>query len=347
LDRLSFEIDLGEFEAVLRQYESQPWKAAATPEVRRRQQQAAFRYVVNAFIVVLAEARNERVVALRTQWPDVARLCLNGIDLLKSDLDTAQTAVAQAALVNRLDLMNIRAQVDDAWRQVAVFANALLGVFNLEYRMTATTPAGRNTPLAFGHPTHDLFLDTSLPLVRKSERNNYRAALINYQRARRILQRAEDGAAFDTRNELRQLRQQEELYRIQQRQIELAYLTVDNSLETFRAPPAPGLQLDTATRAASLTSQLIQAQASLYQAQFNMTTIWITYLNTRLQLYRDLELMPLDYRGVWTDEIATCECPGAGSNQQPGPAAGEHATQRLPEPASLPSAAGTPDGRGN
>src|SRR5262249_15281558 len=154
--------------------------------------------------------------------------------------------------------------------------------------MDSSTPAGRATPLAFSasRTRHELILNTELPLVRLQERNNYRASLINYQRVRRILQRAEDQVAFDTRGEIRQLRLQEENYRIQQRQVELGYLTVENSLDTFRAPPDPRAVQDIATRAATLTNQLIQAQASLYRAQFAMTTIWITYLNTRLQLYR-------------------------------------------------------------
>ena len=32
----------------------------------------------------------------------------------------------------------------------------------------------------------------------------------------------------------------------------------------------------------------------------------------RLQLYRDLEYMPLSPRGVWIDEVAECDCPPAG-----------------------------------
>src|SRR5579871_4764 len=61
LSELSFEIDLGEFEAVLREYESQPWRKVTDPEAQRRQQQSRYRYVVNAFILILAEARNERI----------------------------------------------------------------------------------------------------------------------------------------------------------------------------------------------------------------------------------------------------------------------------------------------
>ena len=61
---------------------------------------------------------------------------------------------------------------------------------------------------------------------------------MNYQRSRRILQRAEDQVAFDVRGELRTLRQQEEQYRIQQRQLELAYVTIDSSLERLPCVPA-------------------------------------------------------------------------------------------------------------
>jgi hypothetical protein len=199
---------------------------------------------------------------------------------------------------------------------------------------------GLAQPLAFdAHRTRQqLIFNTQLPLVRIQERNNYRACLINFQRARRILQGAEDRLASDTRNEVRSLRQLEENYRIQQRQVELGYLAVDNSLETFTQPGASV----SAANAAALTNQLIQAQNSLYQAQFQMTTYWISYLNTRLQLYRDMELMPLDFRGVWIDDIATRECPGgAGSSEPNRPCDGGGRSARdgqRTEPKALPLA---------
>jgi outer membrane protein TolC len=354
VDTLSFEIDVGQFEKLLRDYESQPWKNEANEGVRRRQQQLSFRYVVSAFINVLIKARNERIEKVRSTWPDLAKLRVNDVDLLKADLDEAQAAVVQVALTNRLDLMNVRAQVVDAWRQLAIFANALLGTFNVAYHLDSSTPAGLAQPLAFSaaRTHHELFLNTVLPLVRTPERNNYRASLINYERARRILQRAEDAVAFDTRNEIRSLRQLEENYRIQQRQVELGYLTVENSLDTFQAPSAPGTA-STAASAFSLTNQLITAQQSLYQAQFTMTTIWINYLNTRLQLYRDMELMPLDFRGVWIDELATPESSEGGDRKQgagPGQCVGERCVpgsppraglEWLPDPEYLPPAKGT------
>jgi hypothetical protein len=107
-------------------------------------------------------------------------------------------------------------------------------------------------------------------------------------------------------------------------------MTVENALDTLQAPPSPGQAgLDVATRAASLTQQLIGAQNSLYQAHFTMTTIWINYLNTRDQLYRDMELMPLDSRGVWIDDVATCQCDSV-SDQPSGTSGNGTAGQRLP-----------------
>jgi len=343
LNDLSFEIDLGNYEKRLRYYEKQTWKKGiVAPERLARAQQLEFRYVLSVFINVLIEARNERLEQIRTTWPELARLCVNGVDLIKADLDESQAAVVQAALTNRLDLMNIRSQLVDAWRQVAIFANALLGSLNVQYHLDTSTPSGLAQPLAFdAHRTRqELILNTQLPLVRIQERNNYRACLINFQRARRILQFAEDRLASDTRNELRSLRQLEENYRIQQRQVELGYLLVENSLDTFKAPAPPGVAA-TAGNAAALTTQLIGAQNSLYQAQFNMTTFWISYLNTRLQLYRDMELMPLDYRGVWIDDIATRECPGgaAGGKADPShPCQGDGRSARdgqRPEPKAV------------
>src|SRR5947209_14368300 len=123
-----------------------------------------------------------------------------------------------------------------------------------------------------------------------TERNNYRASLIAFQRQRRATMEAEDLAILTVRGEVRQLRVLAENYRIQQRQVELAYLTVENSLDTLKAPPAAGgATQNTASAAAALTTQLLNAQSRVPTAQNSLLTVWISYLNTRLQLYRDLE----------------------------------------------------------
>jgi hypothetical protein len=353
LKELEFEGDLGDFERGLRQYEGQPWKKTLNPAIRERERIGRFRTLVNKFLQVLTEARNERIEQLRALWPKLPNLCVEGKDLLKVDLDEGHGLVARAALLNRLDLMNARAQLVDAWRQIALFANALLGTVNVAYNLTSFTPAGQAKPLAFGdhRNEHQVFINTELPLTRKVERNNYRASLIGYQRQRRVLMEAEDLAIQTTRGELRQLRVNAANFDIQKRQVELAYLTVENSLDTLNAPPAPtaagAAGVDLQTRAAALTQQLLMTQRQLYQTQLNVISVWITYLNTRLQLYRDMELMPLDSRGVWTDEYRTRDCDagdgcqpaGTGSPSRPeqpkqpaGPKPEPKRPERLPEP---------------
>jgi hypothetical protein len=373
LDDVQYDLELGSFESTLRDYEAMPWKNIVDPVRRQKEQRIAFLFLADRFIIVLGEARNERLVQLRSSWPPLPALCVDGKNLLQVDVEEAQAAVTQAALANRLDLMNVRAQLVDAWRQIAVFANSLLGAFNVQYHMDVSSPAGRAIPLAFSSNRmhNQLLLNTELPLVRKAERNNYRASLIAYQRQRRALMEAEDLVVQGVRGEVRTLRVLSENYKIQQRLVELSYLTVDSSLEIFLAPPPPapaapagqsaaGGGGSNAGTAASLTTQLLNAQRLLPQSQNQILTYWITYLNSRLQLYRDMELMPLDYRGVWIDEVATHEClpngrSGTGGCECPGPGtergAGAGAASRLPEwpvePRPNAPAAGTQGGQGH
>jgi hypothetical protein len=322
--------DLGTFERALRLYEAnyvemgKPKKPDVAGERQRIRQ---FQSVVFAWQKVMVEARDEQWAVVRASWPELPRCCVDGVDLIHDDIARAQAAGAQHALLNRLDLMNNRALVVDAWRQLAVYANALMGFFNVQYHLSANSPVAGAQPLNIGGSgnAHELILNTELPLTRIQERNNYRASLIAYQRERRALQEAEDLAVQAVRNELYLLRQYADQYRLQQRQLQLAYQTIDSSLESLEAPTAPpappGVPRTTpADGPAALTSQLLAAQRSLPMAQNALLTLWIQYLNFRLQLYRDLELMPLDARGVWIDEIRDCDC-GVGLQLPPGPAA--------------------------
>lgn len=292
------------FENALRQFESAPWeKAKNLSENVRVFDRAAF-YVLDNFIKLMSEARKERLVELYKSWPALPPIVINGENLLETDLDTAQDAVIRTALANRLDLMNAQAQVVDAWRQIRIFANALLGVFNVQYHMDASTPAGKEQPLNFDarRMQNQLIINTELPLVRKSERNNYRASLIGYERARRAMMATQDSIVQTVRFEIRQLRLLAQSYKIQQRTVDLAYPRRENSREALFGPTDPS-RTTAAGSSASLTNQLLQAQNSLVGAQNGVYQIWINYLIARQQLYRDMGRMNIDIRGVWTDDL--------------------------------------------
>ena len=324
---LEAELDLGQFERTVRAYEAQPWGKEKGP-VRDSIQAGAFRDVFNAFYKVILEGRNERLATTRTQWPTLPSLPVNGTDVLAAPLDDAYTAGIQAALSARLDLMNARGQVVDAYRQIAVQANSLQGVFNVQYNLDAATPAGGNQPFGFSgdRTLNQLTINAELPLVRRAERNNYRAALISYQRQRRTLMAFEDNIANDVRNDIRELRTLAELYRIQQRVVELGYSQVDNAQAVLLQPPIPNAPTG-AGDAAALTNQVLQAQSNLVQAQNQLYSIWVSYLTARMNLYLDLELLQLDDRGVWNDEQIT------GTDNPPRPVPADRPTgERLPAP---------------
>ena len=114
--------------------------------------------------------------------------------------DLLQAAV-RVGLEYRLDLMNNRAQLYDAWRQIRVTANALKGVLNVALTNNIYTGPYTTNPFAFLSQAKNfsLVLNAELPLVRMTERNNFRTALINYQRQRRNLMNAEDNLKIQLR----------------------------------------------------------------------------------------------------------------------------------------------------
>jgi hypothetical protein len=314
--RFSAELAVIQLERNLREFE-QPWPAAKKVQDRIDAFTERFGKVRNAVVDVLGEASNERLEILYGQWPGLPATPVDGVDLARDDLskeeiEQALDAVVAIALENRLDLMNARAQLLDSWRQVAVFANSLLGAFNVGYHMDSSTPPGEAKPFAFqpSQTRHQLFLNAELPLVRLAERNNYRAALIGYQRARRRLMAAEDLVAAQVRAEVRQLQNLARNWRIQKQSVDLQFKQVESNLEKFRAPQAPGAGQG-GQDVAGKTQQLLGAYRGLPQAQTQLLATWINYRIARQQLYLDLELLPLDPRGVWIDELSSRPNPEA------------------------------------
>jgi hypothetical protein len=311
LEETEFESDVGGLEEALRRYESQPWQGLKDEAKRRQLRATEFLILAREAQVVLVWARRERLVKLRTLWPTLPPVPLQDLNLLTADVNLAQQEAIKAALTNRVDLMNARAQVVDAWRQIRVTANALMGVLTPHYHMDVTTPIGGSHALAFSSAgtNQSLTINAQLPLNRVAQRNVYRTAVINYQSARRSLMAVEDNIAAQVRFDVRQLHLFAENYKIQQRVIELDYSVLENSLEVLVAPPDP-TQLTASTttgaaNAATFTNQYLTALSGLNGDQTKMYDIWLSYLATRMQLYLDLEMLTLDSRGVWTDELAT------------------------------------------
>jgi hypothetical protein len=358
---IKFEQNMAEYELGLTIYEQEQWKEEANPEDEVRKLRNQFFGVRRIFLNLVDYAYTETLVKTKSMWPELPPVRAQGVDVVAVGEDEALLAAEQATFVNRVDLMNVRAQVTDAWRKIRVAANALLGTFNVDYHLGATSPLGAAQPFNLGgsRTTHELIFTGQLPLVRILQRNNYRSTLINFQQNRRSLMAFEDQLLFNTRYDLRQLRVLANNYqRVQKRQIELAYMQVDQALQAFNQPQAPpgqdnilpGLIGPVGARPqpgdpAALTTQLLSTQASLLSSQNDLYNTWINFTISRTYLYREMGVMPLDNRGVWIDADATanntannCQPGGqqqaAGAAEQPPAARPEQLPQPRPEPAA-------------
>ncbi len=300
------EFEIGALDDLLTIFQSRPWLTEKNARDRQATQDALFRQIEARFSLVYDQGRAERQLAYNKLWPKLPPTFLEGRDLLRLNLDEAQDFVGQTALVSRLDLMNQQAQLVDSWRNIAVFANSLLGTFDVRYNATMLAPPsgaiGQGFNFDGNNTRHQIIFNTELPLARRIERNNYRASLIAYQRQRRNLQGIQDFILLQVRARVRRLQQLEETYKIQQRALLLIYSQVNQAREQLQAPAEPGLNRDTAAAAGTATLQLLQAQRGVPQAQNSLYSTWINYLIARMELYRDLELMQIDSRGVWIDD---------------------------------------------
>jgi len=192
--------------------------------------------------------------------------------------------VVQLGLENRVDLMNVRARVMDARRAVEIAANRMESGLDVEF-------AGRQSlnPNSRRELNHGATLRWTTPLDQVLERNDYRAALVSYQRARRAYMLEEDRVKQSIRVSWRQIQVQE--YRL-----EIDRTTVRNA----------ALQYDSASLQAAGGQQqnalsLVNALNAVLTAQNSLVADWITYETNRLNIFRDMGIMVIDPRGVWTD----------------------------------------------
>ncbi len=235
---------------------------------------------------VLGPYRNYRAVAGSNYVPEDE----DGLE------DLLQAAV-RVGLEYRLDLMNARAGLYDAWRQIRVAANALKGVLNITLTNNVYTGPYTTNPLAFLSQAKNfsLVLNAELPLVRMNERNNFRTQLINYQRARRTLMNAEDGLKVQLRQDLRLVQLYYISYEVAKRNYELNVRLKDQAFEQIVAPPAGGSGgLAQSANAATQTTNLLSFQNAAYGSQLSLIGSFENYQQYRLIFYRDIGTLPYD-----------------------------------------------------
>jgi hypothetical protein len=229
----------------------------------------------------------------------------------------------QMALENRLDLKNVQAEVMDARRRVEVAANALKSVLDLEFAADFRTPslaAFETDPFDFTGDLSDFNVGLSFdtPIDQIQERNIYRTALIAYQQARREYMLFEDLVKQDVRSEWRQLEVLRRNLETARQALRISVALFDSAVEQAFAPPRVGQQPSTGT--GGLQGQNIQqALSSILNAQDNIIGIWVSYEQSRLNIYRDMGIMDVGPDNVWEDPFYRQQTAGEGNSLYGGP----------------------------
>lgn len=215
-------------------------------------------------------------------------------------VDMGLATSVQLALDSRLDLMNRRAFVMDARRRVELAANQLQMAVDLVAEGEANTRPllDNGKPFDFRGSQSDyrLGVRVTTPLDRRAQRNNFRAAQVSFQRARRNYMAAEDQVKLDVRYAHRRVEMKRRVFEINRRAVRVAARELDQAVEFAARPPRPGQD------AADQSSQgvnISRALNNILEAQNEMVETWVDYESSRHALYRDTGTMQIDAQGRW------------------------------------------------
>lgn len=169
--------------------------------------------------------------------------------------DVNDPQMAKLAQEYRLDLQTARDRIEDARRRVDVSQNGLLPGLNLTARGQLTNrPDTSATQLDSRALSYGVGATLDLPIDRLRERNQYRASLINFERAQRNLVDLSQTVIGDVRQASRSVQQAQLQLDIAQRAIRVAQDQLEYSTELF-------------TQGKAQTRDITEAQTQLLGAQ--------------------------------------------------------------------------------
>jgi hypothetical protein len=258
-----------------------------------------------------------------------ARARLEATHLIPVDLSPCTAfGVAQQ---NRLDLMNARASVVDAWRLIQVRADALKAGLDVVFDGQIDT-LGDN-PFRFRSPTGQLRagLRWDTPITRLTERNVYRQELIFFQRARRGFIAFNDRIDRELRSVLRTIQLNQVNFELRRAAVQVAIKQVELASLRLQEPPRPGVIAESLGQ--TTARDLIDALAALLTAQNAYLSVYVNYEQLRVNLDLALGTMLLDDKGMWID-------PGEIDEQTYGACSADHDNPDGVPPELLPTPPG-------
>ena len=213
-------------------------------------------------------------------------------DLKIIDVPGTLEEAVTVGLNNRLDIWNLRDQVEDASRKVLIAKQQALPTVNALVNYSALdNPNRKQFGLDPQNRNYSMGLNTDLNLNQKPERNLLRGAIITEQQARRALDLSEETAISSIRADWRNL-----LLARKQYDLAVAGMALSTSrLEVEEAFNAEGL---------GTAINLVDAQRDMNDTRNLMVSTSINHTLVRLQLWLDMGVLFIDKDGGWVDVLS-------------------------------------------
>ena len=201
-------------------------------------------------------------------------------------VDLREPEAVAIALSTRPDVLTERARVRDADRDVEIAADDFLPQLNVELGISAEgTPPRKFHRIRFNRHTRFAAVTFNYEFDQTDNRDAYRLAIIDYEKAQRDLERFVDQVRLDVRGAYRELMQSKRSYELQLRNVRIA---------TRRHKLA---QLEQKEGRLSPTD-VLDAEEDLRSARNGLTSALVSYTTTRLQFLATLGMIEVDERGV-------------------------------------------------
>ena len=219
----------------------------------------------------------------------------NSIELVDVSINSEEAT--QIARCMRRDWMNARASLVDSWRNIEFVADRLEAQVDLVFDGDIRTRPDASNPFKLRYDTGNLRAGFRFdaPIVRLSERNSYRNALINYQQSKRSFYEFEDGISRNLRSIERAINQNKTQFELNRLQVGANLQRIEiNNFDLENPEPRGG-------DGTGLARQITSAITRLNSAQDSLLGSWLNYEVARLNLDYDMGTMLLDENGRGID----------------------------------------------
>ena len=218
-----------------------------------------------------------------------------------NDVDLSGEQAIRIARCMRRDLMNARASLVDQWRNIEFVADQLEAQVDLVF--TGEIGNAGDNPFKLRADNGELSggFQFDAPIVRLSERNDYREALIDYQQARRSFYQFEDNLNVNLRDVLRNINRSKVLFELDRLTVQVDIQNVEINRFELDAPVSVNAAGGD-NRLGTVTSRnLTDAIINLNGSQDSFLESWVEFEVLRRNLDFDLGTMQLDQNGAWID----------------------------------------------